>query len=162
MTRATKSTPVSVPAPAEQAPTLEVVPPAPESTTLSSALRLAQLAALGFARGTGGVAKGTGVVAKGTGALSLYLGRQGYTLARKALSSRPKAVPALALVDEQAVAAVAAEQVKGRGRRRGRRALLVVGLGAAVAAGAVYLKERRREVPPVAPAPPSLQDFENS
>jgi hypothetical protein len=160
MTRATKSTPVSVPAPAEQAPTLEVVPPAPESTTLSSALRLAQLAALGFARGTGGVAKGTGVVAKGTGALSLYLGRQGYTLARKALSSRPKSAPALALVDEQAVAAVAAEQVKGR--RRGRRALLVVGLGAAVAAGAVYLKQRRREVPPVAPAPPSLRDVENS
>ncbi|MFD4183358.1 hypothetical protein [Rhodococcus sp. NPDC058514] len=159
MTRATKSTPVSVPAPADQAPTLTVVTPVPESTALSSALRLAQLAALGFAKGTGGVAKGTGVVAKGTGAMSLYLGRQGYALARKALARR-KTVPALALVDDKTVATVATAHVKGRGR--GRRTLLVVGLGAAVAAGAVYLKQRRREVPPIAAAPPSLRDLETS
>lgn len=159
MTRATKSIPVSVPAPADQPPTIQVVPPAPESTALTSALRLAQLAALGFAKGTGGVAKGTGVVAKGTGAMSIYLGRQGFALARKALS-RPKVVPTLALMDEKTVASVAAEQIKGR--KRGRRTLVVVALGAAVAAGAAYVKHQRREVPPIAPAPPSLRDLETS
>ncbi|MFC9786774.1 hypothetical protein [Rhodococcus sp. NPDC127528] len=151
MTRATKNAPV--PARVETAaPSVDEAPStAPESVALTSALRFAQGAALGLAKGTGGLAKGTGAV-------TMYLLGQGVSLAKSARSRR-RSAPVLALVDEQAVA----DAVKPvRGKRRGRRVVLVLVTGAAVAAVAVLVKKQRTEAPPVADAPPSLRDLENA
>ncbi|MFC4606215.1 hypothetical protein [Rhodococcus kronopolitis] len=152
MTRATSHIPVSVPAPADRATAVEGVTPEPQSAALTSALRIAQLAALGLARGTGGAAKGAG-------ATSLYLGRQGYLLAKKALARPAAAAPTLTLVTEPALASAPAAGRRGRTRRR---VVLLALTGAAAAAVAVYVKKQRTELPPPAARPPSLSDFDNA
>ncbi|MFE3290724.1 hypothetical protein [Rhodococcus sp. NPDC059234] len=151
MTRATKNAPVPARVETEAPPVVEASSPAGESVALTSALRFAQCAALGLAKGTGGLAKGTGAV-------SMYLLGKGVSLVKSARSQRQNA-PVLALVDEQTVA----DATKAvRGKRRGRRVVLVLVTGAAVAAVAVIIKKQRTEAPPVADAPPSLRDLENS
>ncbi|TQF74711.1 hypothetical protein FK531_01010 [Rhodococcus spelaei] len=151
MTRASKHSPAPVRVEAEPVPIDQAAVPAPQSPALTSALRFAQSAALGLA-------KGGGTLAKGTGTVGVYLLGKGFSLAKDVLS-RPKQAPALALVDEHTVAD-AAKSV--RGKRRGRRVAVLVATGAAVAAVGLFVKKQRTETPPVADAPPSLRDLETS
>ncbi|WP_050066818.1 hypothetical protein [Rhodococcus sp. RD6.2] len=137
----------------KQTPTPEPVDRDTESsspTAQSTALRLARASALG-------VAKGTGSAAKTVGALGAYLAGQGYALAKSGLT-RSKALPVVALVDEDVIVASAAEPAR-RGRAL-RRVLVVGALGAAVAAGVAVWRLRRPEPAPVAAQPPSLRDFD--
>ncbi|CAN5525953.1 hypothetical protein BH09ACT9_BH09ACT9_19970 [soil metagenome] len=83
-------------------------------------------------------------VARGAGQVGLFLGRQGKVLAKKGVE-RAKAIPTKS----------AERTEKPRGRKR--VAVFVIA-GVAVIGGAVFFKSRRREHPPVASAPPRLEE----
>lgn len=125
----------------DDAPSIDLVHPPKETTSLGGALRVA--------------GDGAAALARGSLAAGFVLARKGAELvetARVRTTSRPRA-----LAD---IATQAAVSSGGTGTpKRRRRALLLCGaVGVVAAGGAVFYKSRRSEHPPVAAAPPSLGD----
>ncbi|MFZ2172757.1 MAG: hypothetical protein WAW17_01730, partial [Rhodococcus sp. (in: high G+C Gram-positive bacteria)] len=110
------------------------------------ALRLARTTALSAARGTG--------------QLGLFIGRQGVFLAKKGINAQTAPARKAARTVKVVVRPLTPDAPEQSKPRKGRRIAIGFAVGAVVAGGAVFARSRRREQPPVAPAPPSLQDAE--
>ncbi|MGC0366760.1 hypothetical protein ABH922_004744 [Rhodococcus sp. 27YEA15] len=86
-------------------------------------------------------------LARGAGQVGVFLGRQSAAVAKKGVA-KAKQLPNRS-----------AERVEKTAKPRGRkRVVLFLIAGAAVAGGAVFFKNRRSEHPPVAPAPPRVEE----
>lgn len=86
-------------------------------------------------------------VARGAGQVGLFLGRQGAAAAKKGVECA-KAIPS-----KSAARSERAEKPRGR-----KRLAVFVIAGVAVIGGAAFYKSRRREHPPVASAPPRVDE----
>lgn len=135
MTRVTESLSTSLSA---QLPdTLDQARARVEDTLEDAATRIKESDAAGNARRFAAAAAAS--IAHGAGQAGLFLGRQSAALAKKGVA-RAKAAPVTS-------------NPKPRGRKR-ITVFIVAGLIAV--GGAVFVKSRRREHPPVASAPPRL------
>lgn len=132
------------------APSLTVTVPAPllrarDSEKVDEAVRRAR---------TGALAAGRGI-----GRAGAFIGRQGVGLAQKG-AQRAQRVP---VPQVQAVAnRVLPPEPAPTPSHRGRNILIALGIGAIAAGGVVFYTSRRREHPPVAPAPPTLHETEEN
>lgn len=144
MTRVTESLSSQIPDTLDEARALvedtfeETASRIKESDAAASARRIAALVAISAARGAG--------------QLGLFLGRQSAVLAKKGVECA-KSIPA------KSAARVPAVRIETAPRPRGRKRIgLFVLAGVAVIGGAAFYKSRRREHPPVASAPPRVNE----
>ncbi|WP_213575399.1 hypothetical protein [Rhodococcus sp. USK13] len=117
-----------------------------KSEAVDQALRVARSAAL--------------TAATGTGSAGLFLGRQGVSLAKKGYTrarTTPVKKAAQGVVGSLTPGDSTATRTKST---RGRRLAIGVLIGSLIAGGAVLFKISRREHPPIATAPPRLEDLE--
>ncbi|MFD4369333.1 hypothetical protein [Rhodococcus sp. NPDC058521] len=124
------------------APSVSIPEPllrAKDSEKVDEAVRIARSGAL--------------TVGRNLGRAGSFLGRQGIELARKG-AERAQHVP---VPQVQAVAEKILPEPEPKPKRTGRKILIALGIGAVAVGGVVFYKSRHREQPPVAPAPPALQ-----
>lgn len=113
---------------------------AKDSEKVGEAVRIARSGALTAGRGLGRA--GTAV------------GQRGLDLARKG-AERAQHVP---VPQVQAVAGRILPEPEPKPSHRRRNILIAVGIAAVAAGGVAFYQSRRREHPPVAPAPPTLSE----